>query len=164
MGLDVAAMVEGQVEFTLDLFKQVSKGKEASNVVLSPLSISLALAMTAAGAKGPTREQIAKCIKLPEGEPMHVFSSQLKSVVLADGSAAGGPQLALANRVWVEQSVKLKPGFQKVLKDSYGSEAASVDFLSKVLTVTESHVLKFSHIFNCVFDYLPVRFFCQFLF
>lgn len=131
MGLDVAAMVHGQVEFSVELFNAVAKGKEGENVVLSPLSISLALAMTAAGAKGPTREQIAKCLKLPEGEPMHVFSSQLNSVVLADGSAHGGPQLALANRLWVEQTLTLKPGFQKVLKDSYGSDAASVDFHNK---------------------------------
>lgn len=132
MGLDVATMVHGQGEFTVELYKAVVKGKESENVVLSPLSISLALSMVAAGAKGPTREQIAKCIKLPEGEPMHFFSSQVKSVVLVDGSGAGGPQLALANRLWVEQTIKLKPDFQKVLKDSYGSEAASVDFLHKV--------------------------------
>lgn len=132
MGLDVAAMVHGQVEFTLDLYKAVVKGKENENVVLSPLSINLALAMISAGAKGPTLEQIAKCIKLPAGEPMHEFSSQLRTVVLADGSGHGGPQLALANRAWVEQTVKLKPEFQKVLKDSYGSEAAVVDFLTKV--------------------------------
>jgi len=131
MGLDVASMVHGQMEFTIDLHKAVVKGKETKNVVLSPLSISLALAMVSAGAKGPTREEIAKCIKLPEGDPMHNFSSQLKTVVLADGSGAGGPELALANRVWVDESVTLKPEFQKILKDSYGSEAASVDFHAK---------------------------------
>lgn len=132
MGLDVASMVHGQMEFTIDLHKAVVKGKETKNVLLSPLSISLALAMVSAGAKGPTRGEIAKCIKLPEGDPMHNFSSQLKTVVLADGSGAGGPELALANRVWVDESVTLKPEFQKILKDSYGSEAASVDFHAKV--------------------------------
>lgn len=132
MGLDVEAMVHGQTEFTIDLYKAVVKGKETENAVLSPVCISLALAMVSAGAKGPTREQIAKCIKLPEGEPMHNFSSQVKMALLADGSGAGGPQLSLANRIWVEQSVKLKLEFQKVLKDSYGSEAASVDFRTKV--------------------------------
>ena len=132
MGLDVAAMVHGSVEFTVDLYKTVVKGKENENVVLSPLSINLALAIISAGAKGSTLEQISKCIKLPEGEPTNNFSSQLRTVVLADGSSHGGPQIALANRAWVEQTIKLKPEFQKVLKDSYGSEAASVDFVTKV--------------------------------
>lgn len=131
--MDIAASVHGQTEFTIELYKAVVKlGKDGENAVLSPLSISLTLAMVAAGAKGPTLAQIAKCIKLPEGAPMHEFALHLKTSVLVDGSGAGGPQLALANRAWFEQSLKLKPQFQKILKDSYGSEAASVDFISKV--------------------------------
>lgn len=126
--MDVAA---GQTEFAIDLLNAVVTSEETENAILGPLSISLALAMVAAGAKGPTLSQIAKCIKLPEGAPMHRFSSHLLTSVLADGSGAGGPQLALANRVWIEQSLKLNPQFQQVLKDSYGSEAASVDFISK---------------------------------
>ncbi|KAG0560243.1 hypothetical protein M758_10G160400 [Ceratodon purpureus] len=127
----VAASAQGQTEFTLELHKLIVKGQESENVVLSPLSISLTLAMVAAGARGPTLAQIAKCIKLPEGEPMHKFASQLKYGVLADASGAGGPELALANRAWFDKSIKLKPQFQKVLRDSYGSEAASVDFNSE---------------------------------
>lgn len=129
--VDVAASVHGLSEFSLELYKAVVKSQEDKNVALSPLSIGLTLAMTSAGAKGPTLDQICKCVRLPSGEPMHDFCAQLKTVVLADASGAGGPQFALANRVWVDHSMKVKPAFQKVLKDSYGSEAGSVDF-SKV--------------------------------
>lgn len=129
--MDAAALVHGQTEFTINLHKAVVKGKESDNVVLSPLSIGLALGMVAAGANGPTLTQISKCIQLPEGEPMHQLSQHLATNVLADGSAAGGPQVALANRVWFEQSLKLKPQFQKILKDFYGSEAELVDFHNK---------------------------------
>lgn len=131
--MDVAASVAGQTQFTVDLYKTLVKGKESENVVLSPLSVDLALAMLTAGAKGPTREQISKCIKLPQGKPLHDFSSHLRKTVLSNQQGDGGPELALANRLWVEQSVKLKPAFQKILQESYGSEAASVDFISKVL-------------------------------
>ncbi|XP_073393476.1 serpin-Z2B [Physcomitrium patens] len=129
--MDVAASVAGQTQFTVDLYKTLVKGKESENVVLSPLSVDLALAMLTAGAKGPTREQISKCIKLPQGKPLHDFSSHLRKTVLSNQQGDGGPELALANRLWVEQSVKLKPAFQKILQESYGSEAASVDFISK---------------------------------
>ena len=40
--------------------------------------------------------------------------------------------MASANRVLVEQSIKLKPAFQKTLKHSYGSDVGSVDFKHKV--------------------------------
>lgn len=143
--MDVAAAVHAQTEFTFDLYKAVVKLQESKNAVLSPLSIGLSLAMVSAGAKGSTLEQIAKCLKLPQGDSMFEFSSQLKNVVLADGSGEGGPQLSCANRVWVEQSLKLKPAFQKLLKASFGSEAASVDFLSKVFTfsITPSYTFFF---------------------
>jgi serpin B len=128
--MDVAS-VQGQTEFTLNLHKAIVRGKEGENVVLSPLSITMALAMLAAGARGPTLAQISQCVKLPAGEPMHAFAAHMRTDVLADASGAGGPLVALANRAWVDKSVTLKPHFQKVLQESYGSEAASVDFVSK---------------------------------
>ncbi len=119
------------------LLKINDDDEKATNLVMSPLSIAITLAMALAGAKGATRKQIAQLLKLPqEGDPLHKLSSQLRSVVLADAGSEhggdGGPLLKVANRVWVEQSLKLKPAFQKLLKNSYGSEAGSVDFIHEV--------------------------------
>ena len=124
--------VQGSTEFTLNLYKEVVKELGNENAALSPLSIGIALSMVSAGANGPTLQQIAECLKFPPGDKTHEFSHQLTTVALADGSKAGGPQLASANRVLVEQSIKLKPAFQKTLKHSYGSEVGSVDFKHKV--------------------------------
>ena len=124
--------VQGPTEFTLNLYKEVVKDLGNNNAALSPLSIGIALSMVSAGANGPTLQQIADCIKLPPGDKTHEFSHQLTTVALADGSKAGGPQLASANRVLVEQSIKLKPAFQKIVKQSYGSDVGSVDFKHKV--------------------------------
>jgi serpin B len=144
MDLQAAAEAQGVSEFSMELYQALVKinndddDVEATNLVMSPLSIALTLAMAMAGAKGATRKQIAQLLKLPqEGDPLHKFSSQLRSVVLADagsdhGGGGGGPLLKVANRVWVEQSLKLKPTFQKLLKNSYGSEAGSVDFIHEV--------------------------------
>ncbi len=134
--MDVAAEVQGISAFSLELHQTMVKmgnnNEVANNVVVSPLSIAITLALASAGAQGATRKQIAAVLKLPEGDPLHEFSSQLRSVVLADGSGQGGPLLNFVNRTWVEQTLKLKPSFQKLLKDSYGSEAGSVDFLHEV--------------------------------
>lgn len=131
--MDVAAEVQGISAFSLELHQTMVKmgnnNEVANNVVVSPLSIAITLALASAGAQGATRKQIAAVLKLPEGDPLHEFSSQLKSVVLADGSGQGGPLLNFVNRTWVEQTLKLRPSFQKLLKDSYGSEVGSVDFL-----------------------------------
>jgi hypothetical protein len=133
--------VQGVSEFSMELYQALLKinnnnDEKATNLVMSPLSIAITLAMALAGAKGATRKQIAQLLKLPqEGDPLHQFSSQLTSVVLADAGSehgGGGPLLKVANRVWVEQSLKLKPTFQKLLKSSFGSEAGLVDFIHEV--------------------------------
>jgi serpin B len=130
--------VQGVSEFSMELYQALLKinnnnDEKATNLVMSPLSIAITLAMALAGAKGATRKQIAQLLKLPqEGDPLHQFSSQITSVVLADAGSehgGGGPLLKVANRVWVEQSLKLKPTFQKLLKSSFGSEAGLVDFI-----------------------------------
>ncbi|PWA62386.1 hypothetical protein CTI12_AA363160 [Artemisia annua] len=46
------------------------------------------------------------------------LSSQLVSL-MADGSPSGGPCLSFANRVWVEQTMTLKPSFKQVLDTVY---------------------------------------------
>jgi serpin B len=129
--------VEHQTGFTLDLYKAVlEKGgvQNGKNAVMSPLSISTALAMAGAGAKGDTLKELNTVLKLPEGKAMHEFCAQIKSAVLKDGSSAGGPCLQFANGLWVDKSMTLKPQFQEQVKTSYGAEARAADFSQKVRT------------------------------
>jgi serine protease inhibitor len=56
-GSDEAFLVEGNGAFAFDLY-QALKGQEG-NLFYSPYSISLALAMTYAGARGQTAQQMA---------------------------------------------------------------------------------------------------------
>lgn len=133
--MDVALAVEHQTGFTLDLYKTVLEkgvGNER-NAVMSPLSIATTLAMAGAGAKGETLTELTSVLKLPEGEAMHDFTSQIKAAVLKDGSAVGGPFLSFANGLWVEKYMTLKPKFLEHVKGSYGAEARNADFVDKVL-------------------------------
>ena len=57
---DVNELVAGNTQFTADLCKQL--GGQPGNLFYSPSSISTALAMTHAGARGETAEQMAKTL------------------------------------------------------------------------------------------------------
>lgn len=48
--------------FQIELLKQIAKEKKNSNLLISPISIFLALALTAHGAKGKTQEDMLKVI------------------------------------------------------------------------------------------------------
>src|SRR5215467_1407701 len=52
-----APMVQGNTEFALSLYAQL--GTQPGNLFFSPLSLSTALAMTYAGARGQTAAQMA---------------------------------------------------------------------------------------------------------
>lgn len=127
----MGALAHAQTEFVLNLHKAVAKKASGENAVLSPLSVSLAMAMVAAGAKGATLEQMATCLKLPQGDLMHKFAAHLKDVLKADASKHR-LDLSCANSLWVDKTVHLKSSFQKLLQHSYGAQAAAVDFQSKV--------------------------------
>lgn len=121
------------MEFIIDLYKVVVKGKEIKNVLFLLFSISLVLVMVLVGVKGLIWGEIVKCIKFFEGDFMYNFFLQLKMVVLVDGSGVGGLEFVFVNCVWVDEFVIFKFEFQKIFKDSYGFEVVLVDFYVKVL-------------------------------
>ncbi|KAJ7568998.1 hypothetical protein O6H91_01G056500 [Diphasiastrum complanatum] len=129
--MDLKAAISDQTRFALDFYKIVAQNKPEQNVVISPLSISLVLAMAAAGAQGTTLDQIISCLKLPKGPHAHDFAHQLRSFVLRDASKAGGPQLSFVNGIWVEQTLALKSSFKQVVEEQYEAVANYADFVGK---------------------------------
>ena len=62
--------VEGNTEFALDLYAQLKKND--GNLFFSPYSISMAVSMAYAGARGRTEKQIADVFHLPlEQDALH---------------------------------------------------------------------------------------------
>jgi serpin B len=57
-------IVQAINSFGLELYRNLAAAYNGKNVLISPASISMALAMTYTGAAGPTREAIAKALKL----------------------------------------------------------------------------------------------------
>src|SRR4030042_2073971 len=58
---DMTMLVNGDSEFAFDLYQALKK--EDGNIFYSPYSISLALAMTYAGARGVTAKQMADTLR-----------------------------------------------------------------------------------------------------
>ena len=61
--VDKALVVQGNTEFALSLYAQLHS--QEGNLFFSPLSLSTALAMTYAGARGQTAEQMATVLHFP---------------------------------------------------------------------------------------------------
>ncbi|XP_048130398.1 serpin-ZX-like isoform X2 [Rhodamnia argentea] len=131
--MDLRESIATQTDVGLALSKQLllTRAKD-SNLVFSPLSIHIVLSLIAAGSAGPTQDQLLSFLRTKSTDHLHSFASQLVAVVLADGSAAGGPKLSFANGVWIDKSLPLRPSFKQVVDASYRAATNLVDFKTKV--------------------------------
>jgi serpin B len=133
---DARALAAGNNQFALDLYQAL--GKEKDNFFYSPFSISLALAMTYAGARGETQRQMAETLhfELP-GDRLHPAFNALdqelarrKDVEGGQGSDGKGFRLNVANDIWGQQDYTFLPEFLDTLAVNYGAGLRAVDFKS----------------------------------
>ncbi|GKV04706.1 hypothetical protein SLEP1_g16823 [Rubroshorea leprosula] len=131
--MDLREMIRDQTDVALAFSKHVLQTEaNDSNLVFSPLSIHVVLSLVAAGSTGPTLDQLLSFLKSKSSDHLNSFASELVSVVLADGSATGGPRLSFANGVWVDKSFTLKNSFKHVVENLYKAVSNQVDFQTKV--------------------------------
>ena len=130
---DAQALLEGNNAFAFDLYQQVSG--EDRNLIYSPYSISLAMAMVYGGAAGETASQIASSLhfNLPP-EQLHPAWNAL-SLDLAQRPAQSkkidrkNPMLLnIANAVWGQLGYPFEQGYLDLLAVNYGAGVRLVDF------------------------------------
>ncbi|CAM6113651.1 unnamed protein product [Calypogeia fissa] len=132
----IVKQAHSQSEYTMGIYKEViSHEKVDSNLVMSPISIATALAMTAAGAEGATLEQFVSHLKQKDAETLHQFYLYVQNVIFRDASKAGGPVLGIANGLWVDERNPFNSQFAKYVKTGYGAEAQETDFRLKTAEV-----------------------------
>ena len=122
---DPGPLVQGNTAFALELYAKLDRG---GNLFCSPYSISSALAMTYAGAKGDTAAEMEKVLHFGQGQA----GTQAAFSELQDRLAAvekkGGVQLAVANSLWPQKGYPFLPDYLKQVQAAYGSTITPLDF------------------------------------
>jgi serpin B len=125
IGKDGAAVVQGNNAFALGLYGELAK--QDGNLLLSPYSISSALAMTYAGAKGETAEAMAKTLHF--GLPQDRLPAAFKEVIASiNGGKDRKYQLVTANRLFGQKGFTFLPNFLKTTETQYGAGLQQLDF------------------------------------
>jgi serpin B len=125
---DVTALAQANDAFALDLYGRLSAAE--GNLFFSPYSISTALGMTYAGARGETAKQMAAALRFPDW-PMDRLQTAFGELVKnTRPGEKGGYQLDVANALWVQKGYGLKKEFLDLVKSDYGSGVNEVDFQS----------------------------------
>ncbi len=125
-GGDVATAVAGNNQFAFDLYRQLAK--KNGNVFVSPSSISTALAMTYAGARGQTADEMAKTLRFTL-EPSRLnpaFAALLRQ--WKEEGKKPGSELGVANALWGQKGFGFLPDFLNITRRDYGAGLVELDF------------------------------------
>ncbi len=130
---DLTELVQGNNGFAFDLYRALRE-KENSNIFYSPFSISIALAMTWAGARGETERQMAETLHftLPQ-DRLHPAFNALDLELAQRGQGAQGKdgkgfRLHIVNALWGQQGFQFLPEFLDTLARHYGAGLRLLDF------------------------------------
>ncbi|KAG2302772.1 hypothetical protein Bca52824_031423 [Brassica carinata] len=146
---DVAMCLAGKVISTL---------AKNTNLVFSPASINAVLIMAANRPEEDERLRsfILSFLRSSSTDELNAVFGEICSVVLADGSASGGPKIAAVNGVWIDQSLSVDSSWKDLLVNVFKAEFAPVDFSTKAEIVRmEMNAWASCHTNNLIQDLLP---------
>src|SRR5688572_17566911 len=104
-------------------------GKTKGNLIYSPKNIGIAHAMTREGATGETAAQMDAVLGKTTGADAKALGRSMKSSPKADKNAPKAPELAVANRLFLDKSMPLVKRFVDITRDEYGAPIETVDYI-----------------------------------
>ena len=123
-------MVNSDQEFAFNFFSKVfaeEASEEDESFMVSPLSLSMALAITLNGAEGETKTAMLETLNLDEFSENDINQYYKK---LSEALPATDPstKLSIANSIWTNQYIPIKGSFLITNTEYFNSKVASVNF------------------------------------
>lgn len=134
---DMAAVAKGNNEFAVDLYQRLRA--QDGNLFLSPYSVTSALAMCWAGARGNTEAEMARALRFPLPQAklhdaMGALTADLNGRV-CEGRWAEDPdkgrkpfELVVANALWSQKGYPFKKEYFDLVGKAYGAGLSELDF------------------------------------
>jgi len=116
---EAAAAAAGVNAFGFELHRQVAE--PGANTVTSPLSVSVLLAMVAAGAGGATADEMVEVLGLEEPRDTRY------AALLADLAGESDVTLSIANSLWAAQGYPFEDDYLTFVRETFGATLDEVD-------------------------------------
>lgn len=132
-------LISANNAFGIDLLKEnikLAKNTDGSqNIVIGPTSVSLALAMTANGADGQTKDDMLNSLKYGKFSLAQINESN-KSLIASLVSVDPAVILSSANALWANKEITFLPSFLDTCSTIYGAKISVLDFSLPETVVT----------------------------
>jgi serpin B len=126
---DVMKQAESINNFAVAMYQQLKE--EGKNLFFSPYSITAALAMTAAGANGNTKQQILDALQVTlQGVAFDQAINAIDQSIMSHADATAGLTLKVVNSAWLQSGWNFKVSYLDHLAKYYGAGVNLLDFSS----------------------------------
>jgi serpin B len=127
------SIARGNNNFAINLYQRLRAENKDENMFFSPYSISTALAIVFAGAKGDTEKQMAAVLCLPPESALSKddFHCAFGSIIndLNTRGQKGAYKLTVANALWGQKGYSFLKDFLELIEKNYGGNLNEVDFV-----------------------------------
>lgn len=120
------SLVNSGNSFTFNLFSKIPDS-QGHNVMVSPLSISLALSMALNGADGGTKDSIINTLGLT-GLSLDEINQTYLDLISALEAADSKVVMDIANSIWIKKSYPVLDSFITVNQKYYDARVETLDF------------------------------------
>ncbi|MFZ7131372.1 MAG: serpin family protein [Eubacteriales bacterium] len=132
------SLEKSNTSFAFDLFKQLNQEDNEENIFISPLSVSVALTMTAQGAKGTTYQEMMKALHY-DGIEMDTLNESLKNLLDYLNQDDEGVEVSINNSIWIKKGEDIKKTFIANNEDIFNAKVSTLDFSEKDAADTINH-------------------------
>ncbi|XP_063917698.1 alaserpin-like [Zophobas morio] len=115
-------------KFASTVYSEIAKNKK-ENFLVSPFSAETILALTHAGAKGPTAQELQNAIHLP-GDNKKIEEGA--KTLLPSLQTHDPYTLKTANKMYIKNNFEIKPDFKQVATEAFFADSESIDFVENV--------------------------------
>lgn len=120
------SLAERNREFAVAMFNELRE--KEGNLFFSPYSLSVALAMTYAGARGETGREMGEVLRFAGFEDrLHPAFSELQARLLHI-NAKGHVEISSANSLWPQAGYPFLDEYLSLIKHNYASEIVAQDY------------------------------------
>jgi len=129
---NVRDCIAGNNDFAFALYDQlVSEAKANENLAFSPYSVSTALAMTCAGARGQTAAEMADAMQFSlSQDALHPAYGRLRQLIMQQPGEKHY-ELVIANRLWPQADFPLERNFLHIGSKFYQAEPQPLNFAAE---------------------------------
>jgi serpin B len=120
-------LVGGNNAFGINLFQALLGGEPDQNILISPASVSAALAMTYNGAAGETETAMIETLQL-QGMTREEINGAFADLLSILRNPDPRVELVLANSLWMRSGVDFHEDFQQRNRDYFQAELKELDF------------------------------------